>query len=377
MVSKYKYWLLVFASAFISQLVLQQPSFALTPYEDCGQALIPGPAPWFKKITFRKTEDLMKNGRILSIRPLGEFQEASGKKKSGTHSVYILSFEGGVKAAWKPDGDPGIEVGAYRAARLIGSRQVPPTVVRTISAEGVDLNAVAPAVFGEVQGRTGSAQYFVDSSIDLLGGKLSKQEVFAKIPQKQISDRLLFNFVFGQWDAHMGNIIVDDSYSIALIDNGAINSRLAVRYGELPFRCNMGVKPSARIAPEKEPATFPFDQAVTLNNPTKEQFADFMNARLEPSQIDAFWKWREKSKDNTMAIVVWRNAVWIQGIGFQNYGPQKPDVFSASTIEGYRSLNFDNLRKALPPVFADDRIREMLGRRDQVLRAVATTPMIP
>ncbi len=333
--------------------------------------------PWNKIIGFKETENTLKNGKIISIRPLGEAQEEVGKKLGGTHTVFKIIHENGTEAIWKPsvsnsaDG----EVSAYQEARLVKSRQVPPTVKRIMSEEGIDLKGVKPEIWEEVKNIEGSSQYYVPSSIDLIAYDEKAKEALKQVSKKELSDQKVFYFVFGQWDAHKGNMIIDDTHSLALIDNAAVKDKLKTQYGESPFRRHMMVMPSARNL-LNEPATFPFDKAVRLNNPSKEEFAHLLKEKIDETQVESYWKWIATKKDRSMAVVTWKNRVYIQGIGYQNYST-KAEVFSASTLENYRKLNFHSLRNALSPVIDDEQIQDILERRDQLLKAARTTPIIP
>jgi hypothetical protein len=138
------------------------------------------------------------------------------------------------------------------------------------------------------------------------------------------------------------------------------------------------VKREAHVPVEKEPKGFPFSKAVKLQNPSKEEFTSLMERYWESWQIEDYWKARERSysKDKTMAVVVWHNEVWIQGIGFQNYGT-RAEAFSKATLENYRRLDFNTLRQELSPGILDEQIEDYLDRRDQVLRASEKGPLLP
>ena len=289
--------------------------------------------------------------------------EELGKKLAGTNPAFMITFKSGIRAIFKPDRDPSyqssiFEVDAYRAARLVSSRQVPPTVQRTI------------------EGKQGSVQYFVDSSIDLLDGSEKSKNAYFYISEKNMSDQKLFYFIFGQWDANQGNTIIDDTYTPALIDNEAISARLKVRYGESAFRMQFPILESARVSQESD--TFPFDQAHILKNPTEQELALFLKGTVDPKRIPGFWKWRKNNKDKTMALVQWRGHIWVQGIGFHNYGSKsRTNVYSKSTLDQYRALTFEKLRETLSTHLSNEHIYEILERRDQVLRASESGRMIP
>ena len=335
---------------------------------------------WNERLSFSGVEHAFQHEKIVSIQTLKEAQEAIGKTASGSHPIFKLKFQSGVEGVFKPNynGSAHAEVDAYRISKLIHSRQVPPTVKIEMSAARVEDSLKHSPYWDFLQGLEGSVQYYVPSPYDLVKMDGASEEALRRALPKEKSDQKLFQFVFGQWDAHPGNQIVDGSGHLALIDNTAIQNPVKTLYGESPFRSNFPVKREARVSFDQEPEKFPFKNAVRLQNPTKEEFTNAMERYWEPWQIEDYWKARERSysKDKTMAIVVWHNEVWIQGIGFQNYGT-RAEAFSRTTLENYRKLDFKTLRQELSPGISDEQIEDYLDRRDQVLKAAEKGPFLP
>ncbi len=164
-----------------------------------------GPQPaWDNQLDFRAIEERLKNERIVSVNDIKPFLKSSGKIVLGIHPVYIVELESGLKAVFKESFAYG-EVAAYKAAKMIGLRLVPPTVLRNI------------------KGRRGSLQFFVASPIDYASPE--HWNCFENISHSDRCDMVVFYYVFRQWDSHRGNQIVvktDENYYLALIDNGGI-----------------------------------------------------------------------------------------------------------------------------------------------------------
>jgi len=317
-----------------------------------------GSVPWYAKISFTKTERLLRTAKINEMKDLLQAEKEIGKKASGTtEGMKKITFEDGTKAVWKPGKwqQPYAEVGAYQLSRLVGSRLVPPTVIR-------EINSVV-----------GSMQYYVDTSFDLKQmTEQQRNDLWTQVPIWQKAQRDIFNFVFGNWDLHRGNVLIDDSHSIVSIDNGVIKSRQQVRWGERPFLLKIGFSRQAREKYKNYPQTpFPFDQATTLPNPTKEQFAIFIHDyNSDPETVERFWRWIENDKDRTMDVVFWQGGIWIRSKNHANYGPIQPSKFPEKLLQSYAALTFVGLRQILAPeAFSDVVIEEMLQRRDLMLRA--------
>jgi hypothetical protein len=199
-----------------------------------------------------------------------------------------------------------------------------------------------------------------------------------RVPNWQKSQRDIFNFVFGNWDLHWGNILIDDSDSIVQIDNGVIRGRMMVRYGELPWVRKLSYSTEAKLSERLGP--FPFDNFVHLDKPSIDQFAELVRSKADPKDLANFVNIRTKNKveDMTMNVAFWDNGIWIQSIGYSNFKPIIPQTFSKKVIDSYRALTFDNMKALLPPgVFQDKVILEMLGRRDQIVRAAERRGMTP
>jgi hypothetical protein len=329
---------------------------------------------WNYKISFRKIEENLKNGRIVSIKSMRTVLEVEGKKPSGSHNALLMTYEDGMKAVYKANKwhEAEAEAGIYQVMnKKIRSRMVPPTVTRDLGAE---LKVFLPEEIFE--NSVGSLQYFVKSSRDITDPK-QWAEAEVLFSEKEKSDRDIFYFVFGQWDRHRGNLIVDDSGHMALIDNSLIKQRQQVRFGERPFIGHMTLTKEAKN--RSWPDEFPFQSTVFLNNPTVEELRLALGADVEPLKFEKFVEHWSKRSDRTCHLAVWKDRVWIQSIGSANYPPLVPNFYSQSTLSAYRVLTHDDIREFFPNNFdfTDVWIDEILERRDQILKASETMPKIP
>lgn len=341
-------------------------------------AVVEDSRPWHKRISFTAVERRLKSEKIVGIERLEKFQEAEGKKFHGTtEDPLVLRFANGLKAVWKIDrwGGADAEEGAYRLARQLRSRLVPPTVTRVLTPEslaGIDTTGLEA-----VLGKNGSLQYYISGTIDL--DKVSLEESLERVSAREKFEREMFYFVFGQWDRHRHNFLIDHSYAFGLIDNAGIRSAQYVRFGETPFLRVMEFEKSSRRPDGEWPPEFPFETALQLNNPTLEELTPHVSAWVSPRELEGYWKGMQRSvrKDRTLKLVLWRNRVWVQSIGYANYGPIVPKIVSKSVLAQYEKLDFGTLRKLLAATFTDERIREMIHCRDQIVRACRGVTEIP
>jgi hypothetical protein len=372
--------------------------------------------PWFLRIGFADVEKTLRHGTIISVKDLRTALTESGKQASGTTlGMALLTFADGTKAVWKPGVWNLTEVAGYNAAQAVRSPLIPPTVDRTLDAAAFDLSVPAN-IAADLVGKQGSLQYFVQTPHDLLKMSVAERNaLWSQIPDDLKAQRDIFNFVFGNWDLHWGNILIDESPAIVQIDNGVIRSRQMVRYGELPYVRRLSYSSSAKKAfKTSDKAAFPFETSIFLEKPTLLQFIAAVRDYAEPKALADYVKRRLKSfkspdlepegierlcesfaelirqgsdqsvlekftrdylhgfipRDLSMRIAFWDQAVWIQAIGFQNYKPIIPPAFPKDVLDAYRALTFETLRKIFrEDTWTDQAIREMLERRDQILAA--------
>jgi hypothetical protein len=332
---------------------------------------------WFDRIVFPEIEKKLLSDRIVKIEDMSAFLESSNKKPSGISGAYLVTFEDGMRGVWKPKSYIG-EVLAYHAARFVGNKFVPPTVYRKMRPDQVDTGKIPPEVWNEINGREGSLQFFVKTTVDLLGDWKIRNEAWSRVPGWQKDERDAFNFVFGHWDRHWGNVLVDDTSSVVMIDNSSITTRQKVQFGSLPFLKRYILKEDQKDRYNQE--KFPFASAETYNNQTSEALFSRIKTLLGEKSFENMMKDLHTESDNkkvlkkdiSLAIVPWKGNLWVQYIGFRNYGPLTPKNLRPEVVEKYKALNFENLRALFPNdssnSFPDSYIGEILERRDQLLQ---------
>lgn len=315
------------------------------------------PAPWHRRIDFAGVEKNLARGEIKTIVAKDVFFSSEGRETPGTQEAFVVTFADGSRAIWKPEKklrNSYAEKAAYDLSKLIGLPLVPPTVIRKI---------------GE---REGSLQFWIESAVD--PAKMSSKDFYARIPREEFSAIEIFQFIFGQWDRHKGNLIVDAAPSAAMIDNSAIGTRQKVRYGELPYLLLLPMRKEAAAAHSQDEA-FPFDSAVPVPAATAEAFRAALSGKVEDKAIDdGKWIWNKKTAPN-LKVVFWRGNVWIQ-----RDLPSAPIMvpeFREKELARYRTLTFENLRATLPQSFSDDKVRDILERRDQILAAAVQPQPAP
>src|SRR5262249_7471451 len=139
---------------------------------------------WNDRLDLQAIEDRLQNEQIADTQSISRYLAKAGKSPKASHELLLVGLERGLKAVFKTGEYHYAEVAAYRASKALDQRLVPPTVIRTIN------------------GKQGSLQFLVESPVDLR--KAHGSEHFKKVSAKDKSDMMLFYFVFGQWDNHLG-----------------------------------------------------------------------------------------------------------------------------------------------------------------------------
>ncbi|MDE2101636.1 MAG: hypothetical protein KGL39_30600 [Patescibacteria group bacterium] len=121
-----------------------------------------------------------------------------GGVNSGTTQLVDLRNDG--KAVFKSDANYRSEAAAYNVAKVIGMDDlVPPTVLR----KGAD---------GLTQG---SAQEFLESSKQIA-------LFYGSVPMNDLVRSLAFDMLTGNVDRHAGNMLIDETGKLRLIDHGSL-----------------------------------------------------------------------------------------------------------------------------------------------------------
>jgi hypothetical protein len=297
---------------------------------------------------------LLKQGKVLTMRPMKEHLESCGKKVEFDGEVYLVELDNGLKAVFKTLpaddlGDAFAEVAAYQASVTLGFPNIPPTVMTMIN------------------GKKGSLQLFVETPIDALAPGMYNAAL-NEASADDVANLKLFYFVFGQWDSGEHNLLIlkdqEKTYLIA-IDNSGIRNHQHVKYGELPF---VRVQYSDKLTTNDWDKPFPFDQAKTLPNPTSDQLRKTFGDALPDAFYQSF-----KSYGFPFHYVIYRNSLWRQ----YQYGNPKfvrsfSDHLPSQTRKKLEALNLPLLKKIFACAKGADfltpgYLEAILERRDQVL----------
>jgi len=156
---------------------------------------------WDNKLNFEEIEQRLLTESIVEKKDMRAFLKRIGKIPRLTHPIKLAILASGLKVVMKPETACYGETAAYRAAKLLGLRLVPPAVLRNVNGQLVSL------------------QFYVDSPIDVVQ---KGHSFFRKLRTKDISDKLVFYYLFNQWDTHLGNQLVskhNGAFYLALVDH--------------------------------------------------------------------------------------------------------------------------------------------------------------
>ncbi len=159
---------------------------------------------WNEDLSFEEIEDRLRTESVINASSIHAFLKQQNKKPSGMHPIKIATLESGLLAVLKKENACYGEVAAYKAAKVLNLRLVPPTVLR------------------DINGTKGSLQFYVDCSVDLA----KYHSLLQKASRKDRSDMNVFYFLFNQWDDHRGNQLIDKDkkkFRLVLIDNQGIS----------------------------------------------------------------------------------------------------------------------------------------------------------
>ena len=301
---------------------------------------------------------MLKTAKIINIKPMRQALKEQGKKAEfeGEGEVFLVDLENGTKAVFKSpfinyQADSVAEIAAYKASLYLGFPRVPPVVLR------------------EIGGMKGSIHLFVNTPIDLLKpGEYKK--ALQKMSQEDVDNLKIFYFIFGQWDTGPANLLAytDGSklYPIA-IDNAKISDLQYVRYGELPFICELY---NSKVNPKDWDTAFPFENAQIMKEPTAEKLRQLFGDKLPKyfyDNVKFYGAWRLK-------YIFYKNIIWRQYRAFDQ-------DFVKSYVADCRYLKNDAIKNLdlnkLKEIFADAKgadfltdgyLEQILERRDQVLQ---------
>lgn len=159
---------------------------------------------WNEDLSFEEIEERLRTEVVIDASSLHAFLRQQNRKPSGLHPLKIVTLESGLLAVMKRENACYGEVAAYKAAKALNLRLVPPTVLR------------------DINGTKASLMFYIDCSVDVA----KYPSLFQKASRKDRSDMNVFYFIFNQWDGHRGNQIIDKDkhkFRLALIDNQGIS----------------------------------------------------------------------------------------------------------------------------------------------------------
>lgn len=308
---------------------------------------------WDEYLDFEKIETALANEKIIDIKKIKDYFSDS-KKIDADNDVYIVLLENNLKAIFKPNEDWPAEIAAYQANKFMNYRLVPPTVMRIINDQ------------------KGSLQFFVESDIDLLESDDICEKCFSNLYPKVVSDMKLFYFIFGQWDMHPGNQIIqinNNKYYLALIDNAGLINKQQIRYGDFAFIC----RSYDNNRNDDFTIDFPFNSFSVLNNPTIEEIQEAFGNFLSESVITQMW-----DRYTHIVYCIWRNALWIKFYNGHNFlKPNYTKNYYQATIDAYKKLDRTALEKIWAIGLAQDEnlikqlINLTLERKEQLLKSVS------
>ncbi len=173
-------------------------------HTDAQKTILGHQPDWDDQLDFEEIERRLQTEAIVERRDIRSFLKKSHKGVRALHAPDIVVLESGLKAVFKKANACYGEIAAYKAAKALGLRLVPPTVLR------------------KIDGKVGSLQFYVASKIDLLH---QSHSIYHKLSEKDLSDQKVFEYIFNRWDTHSGNQIISENkgkYTLALIDNAGL-----------------------------------------------------------------------------------------------------------------------------------------------------------
>ena len=280
-------------------------------------------------IDFTKMEKFLKTSKIIEKSVFQAYP-----KKKNKLPIYLLLFDNGVKAVFKPNRPLLDQVSALRAyhfSQLLNLKLVPPTVVRTVDRE------------------RGIVQLFIESEASHLEDHLSSS---------QKGDIYLFHVVIGELDpARINTLIGKECKYPALVDNEKNMDRQRfslLQHGDFPYF----KAPTSNIKQIKSDLnffdyeSFPFHLAKSVKNFSSLRYnLETLKKKLsdiKPKTVAVLFKepsGADLSKD-TLHYIQWKNTLWFK-INFEkfiylykNFAFSSP---SKQTIKKFKSLNHKDL----------------------------------
>ena len=332
-------------------------------------AALAAPQHWYQGLDFAATERALETSPIVRIRTLKDFLESEYRFRwQGSNQLFLLELAGGTRAVFRTEDMPWgstAEVSGYRFARALGSRLVPPTVRRVLQR-----GAGVPGWAWPTASRLGSLQLFVEAA--------GHPHVRDLLTPKERSDVEVISFVFGRYDTHPGNLLIDPSGAPVMIDFEVSMNLQQSRYGEVPFVQHGGRLHTADALPRTTP--FPFDHPRVLTNPTLAEVRRIFGPwwRLTwPAGMDMLHRMAQQAPGKRIPYVIWDDMLWVQ-LDVPARHPAHTDVYSRETLRRLEALSIDRFTsEILSPEYHASHVLGFLDRRRQLLAAAAHGTLIP
>lgn len=335
------------------------------------------PKKWNDDLNFEQVEKKMvsqlEKGEIANQISLGQYKNAlSNLEGTATDvggnkadQIQLITLKDGTRGVFKAMHVQQVvaEVAAYRFARALGLKLVPPTVV------------------ARHKGQIGSFQYFIENPATGLA-KTHGAEREQKISREDRANMELYYIMSGNWDAHPGNRIVDLRGGLGLIDNEAITRPQFYRFGELPwFALLQSGKENKTEFVTPESNAFPFHEAKYFNKPSLKDVQSVMKDQSgwNPEVIESKLLWYQQDVGK-VGIIEWQGTLWFQLNIPEYYRPRIPEYFPASTIQAASRLSMQDLKAIFQEpfrsiggesIFKTADLRRVQERIQEVLKAQA------
>lgn len=315
-------------------------------------------APWYQGLDFTGTREKLETMPVQRIRSLKQFLEDEKKVKwEGSNELFLIELADGTRAVFRTEEKPWgstAEVSGYRFARYLGSRLVPPTVRRV-------LMKPIPGWAWKEDRRLGSVQLYIEAK--------GSPDALARLTEKERADVEVISFVFGRYDNHSGNLLLDAAGAPVMIDfEGSMNLQ-KVRYGEVPYVVHGGRFHVPDSVSKDEP--FPFDRPKVLVNPTLAEVQKTFGpwwGQTWPAGMVMCHRMIADIPDRRVPYVIWDDRLWVQ-MNMPRRHPAFTAVYSKATLDRLKLLSVTALTpKLLTEQYHPEHIAGFLERRTQLLR---------
>lgn len=320
-------------------------------------------APWYSGLDFTRTREKLESMPVARIRSLKQFLVEEKKIQwEGSNELFLIELADGTRAVFRTEEKPWgstAEVSGYRFARFLGSRLVPPTTRRILRrSENI------PGYAWKEDQRLGSVQLFIEAR--------GAPDALARISEKERADVEVISFVFGRYDNHSGNLLLDPAGAPVMIDfEGSMNLQ-KVRYGEAPFVVHGGRHHVADGVSKDRP--FPFDHPKVLVNPTLEEVQRTFGpwwGQTWPAGMVMCHRMIADIPDRRVPYVIWDDRLWVQ-MNMPRRHPAFTEVYSKATLDRLKQLSVTALTpKLLTEQYHPEHIAGIVERRTQLLRHAA------